>query len=61
MDYDKFKTQLKEHNNHINALKGNLRYDRRVMNTLMKDIRKEIETFHSKHSKDIEASVDARK
>jgi len=60
MNYDKFKTQLKEHNNHINALKGNLRYDSRVMNTLMKDIREEIETFHSKHSKDLEGSVYAR-
>jgi len=27
----------------------------------MKDIREEIETFDSKHSKDLEASVDARK
>jgi len=55
MDYDKFKAQLEEHNNHINALEGNLRYNCRVMNTLMKDIRDEIEMFHCKHSKDLEA------
>ncbi|QCE11690.1 hypothetical protein DEO72_LG10g2926 [Vigna unguiculata] len=47
--------QLKEHNNHINALKSNLRNNRRVMNTFMKDIREEIEMFHYKYSKDLEA------
>ncbi|XP_027929032.1 cytotardin-like isoform X1 [Vigna unguiculata] len=55
MDYDKFKTQQKEHNNHINALEDNLRYDRRVMNILLKDIKEEIEMFHCKRSTDLEA------